>query len=385
MRVIVAAQPRTQPKGGFLRPGELQEESQLVDQEFVRGKMSSSIARRCLVLLAAVVLLMASCSSSQESPTLTSSPPGETAVPAPPQVGASPSTTAASDAVATSGEDDAIPIIDIGDLPPPIDLPAGSAAPTTSTTGIPEFEDPDSTKLDAGEQPVSDSFPRIQELAAPVWQSQRILVARPDWRDIVPVYDAPNGSEISFKDGPLWSYTYRGSQLVVRVMQGSEGDEWVEAELPMRPWDNLSRPNGVRGWLRTKNFEWRTVNHHIQIDLADENGNPRVDFWDGDTWITGTYAIIGKASTHTPVMNSFLVEKFPGDNPVLGNHVMMLSGFSTALEEFNGGLPRIALHGTHIPERVGERLSNGCIRIPNRWIDLINQQAPLGTSVSIIA
>ncbi len=357
----------------------------MTDQGFVRRRMSNSVARCCLVLLAAVVLLAASCSSSQESPTLTSSPPGEDSAPALPQTGASPSTAAAVDTVAASGEDDAIPITDIDDLPPPIDLPDLPVAATTSTTGVPEFIDPDSTKLDPGEAPVSDSFPRIQELAAPAWQSQRILVARADWREIVPVYDAPNGSEISFKDGPFWSYTYRGNPIVVKVMQGSEGDEWVEAELPLRPWDNFSRPNGVRGWLRTENFEWRTVDHHIQIDLADENGNPRVDFWDGDTWITGTYAIIGKASTHTPVMDSFVVEKFPGDNPVLGNHVVMLSGFSTTHELFNGGLPRIALHGTHIPERVGERLSNGCIRIPNQWIDLINQQAPLGTSVRIIA
>ena len=199
------------------------------------------------------------------------------------------------------------------------------------------------------------------------------------------MYDAPNGTQLSFKDGPLWSYTYRQNQLVVRVIQGSEGDEWVEAELPMRPWDNMNRPNGVRGWVRTENFDWRTVNHHIQIDLSDENGNPRVDFWNGDTWITGTYAIIGKQETYTPLMDSFIVEKIDGYNAVLGSFIMMLSGFSTVHESFDGGLPRIALHGTHIPERVGEQLSNGCIRIPNPKIDLINAQAPLGTRVNIIA
>ena len=61
----------------------------------------------------------------------------------------------------------------------------------------------------------------------------------------------------------------------------------------------------------------------------------------------------------------------------------MLSFFSEALSSFSGGLPRIALHGTHIPERVGEPLSNGCIRIPNNIIETIAQRAPLGTVVSV--
>ncbi len=204
-------------------------------------------------------------------------------------------------------------------------------------------------------------------------------------RDVVPVFDAPGGTRLEFKDGDFWSYTYRENPIVVRVLQGSPGDEWVYVDLPMRPWDNLKRPNGVRGWIRPDNFNWQTVNHHVQIDLSDANGNPRVDFWNGDTWITGTYAIIGKPSTFTPVMDAFLLEKFPGYNEVVGTHILMLSGFSTVYETFGGGLPRIAMHGTHIPGRVGEKLSNGCIRIPNNIIELIETQAPLGTRVNIIA
>ena len=63
----------------------------------------------------------------------------------------------------------------------------------------------------------------------------------------------------------------------------------------------------------------------------------------------------------------------------------MLSFFTESLDSFGGGLPRIALHGTHIPERVGEALSNGCIRIPNNIIETIAHQAPLGTVVNIVA
>ena len=340
-----------------------------------------SFVLRSLVLFGPIALLAVSC-SGVGGPTLTSTRPptlSQLAVqPRPaPRVPESltPSTTEP-----PASEVNVIPVSSTPSTTTSVAAPP--PPPVTSTTAAVVST---STSTTASVSLSRSSLPSIQSKPAPVWQSQRILVARPDWRDVVPVYDAPNGSEISFKDGALWSYTYRGNPLVVRVTQGSEGDEWVEAELPMRPWDNFSRPNGVRGWLRTENFEWRTVNHHIQIDLADENGNPRVDFWDGDTWITGTYAIIGKASTHTPVMDSFVVEKIPGYSPGVGTRILMLSGFSTRYESFGGGLPRIALHGTNIPNRVGEHLSNGCIRVPNGVVELISDQAPLGTRVNIIA
>ena len=250
----------------------------------------SGIAFRCLILLAAVALLAGSCSSGQESPSLSATRPDEAAAPepapAPAQVEQTTSETAPpATAPPGTGEDDSRPISIEEELPPPIDMSGApsTTSSTTSTTRPAEFVDPEITKLPSDVTPVSDSFPPIRERAAPAWQPQRIMVAKPNLREIIPVYDAPNGTQISFKDGPLWSYTYRGNQLVVRVLQGSEGDEWVEAELPMRPWDNRDRPNGVRGWVRTENFDWRTVTHHIQIDLSDENGNPSVDFWNGDT------------------------------------------------------------------------------------------------------
>ncbi len=196
------------------------------------------------------------------------------------------------------------------------------------------------------------------------------------------MFDAPDGTELNLRDGPLWGYTYRGNPLVVRVTQGNEGDEWVEAELPVRSHDQ-SAPSGVRGWLRTENFTWRTVNHHIQVDLSDENGYPRVDFWNGNTWVTGSYAIIGRPGNTTPVMDAFVVEKYPASRD-LGTHVLMLSGFSTTFQNDDGALPRIALHGTDVPERIGERISNGDIRVPNAVVGAIYSQAPLGTRVTII-
>ncbi len=206
-----------------------------------------------------------------------------------------------------------------------------------------------------------------------------VLVAKDDVNGIVPVYDAPNGNRISFRDGEVWSYTFRGNRLVVRVVQGWQGDEWVQVELPVRP-------SGSRGWIRTENFNWSLVSHHVLIDVSDR----LVALFDGDELITYTRAIVGKSTTPTPALSGFIVEKLPNHSrqngsAVVGDWILMLSFFSQALDSFSGGLPRIALHGTHIPDRVGEALSNGCIRIPNDIIEVIARTAPLGTVVNITA
>ena len=44
----------------------------------------------------------------------------------------------------------------------------------------------------------------------------------------------------------------------------------------------------------------------------------------------------------------------------------------------------MSLHGTHIPERLGEALSNLEVRMPNEVVEVIAQEAPLGTVVNIV-
>ena len=213
----------------------------------------------------------------------------------------------------------------------------------------------------------------------PSWSPVTVLVSKETVNGVIPVYDAPDGSRLSFRDGEVWSYTFRGNRLVVRVLQVWPGDEWAEVELPVRP-------NGSRGWVRTENFTWSTVQHHVLIDISDR----LVALFDGDDLVTYTRAIVGRPNTPTPALRGFIVEKLPNHSQqnasvVLGDWILMLSFFSQALDTFSGGLPRIALHGTHIPGRVGEALSNGCIRIPNNIIEVIARTAPLGTVVNITA
>ena len=261
---------------------------------------------------------------------------------------------------------------------PPVTEPEVASPPVTQPDPPPVTEPDPPPVTEPDPPPVTEPDPPPPG-EPPSWQPVNILVAKDDVNGVIPVYDAPDGTRLSFRDGELWSYTFRGNRLVVRVTQGSRDDEWVEAELPMRP-------SGIRGWIRTENFNWTAVNHHITVDVSQRS----VALYDGDELVISTRAIVGKRATPTPRLRGYIVEKLPNHSQqnasvVLGDWVLMLSFFSQSLDSFGGGLPRIALHGTHIPERVGEALSNGCIRIPNNIIETIARRAPLGTVVSVVA
>ena len=145
------------------------------------------------------------------------------------------------------------------------------------------------------------------------------------------------------------------------------------------------RPNGSRGWIRTAGFAWSTVDHHIFVDLSER----RLAFFDGDDLILHTAVIIGKTATPTPTATGFIVGKLPNHDQqaasvVLGDWILALSFFSEALHSFGGALPRVSLHGTHIPERLGEALSNFEVRMPNEIVEIIAREAPIGTIVRIV-
>ena len=211
------------------------------------------------------------------------------------------------------------------------------------------------------------------------WEPATILTFEGSADEIVPVYDSPEGERLTFQDGdqPSAAWFSHPLPLVVRVVQGSEGDEWAEVELPVRP-------NGSRGWIRTAGFAWSTVDHHIFVDLSER----RLAFFDGDELILHTGVIIGKPATPTPTASGFIVGKLPNHDQqagsiVYGDWILPVSFFSEALNSFAGDLPRVILHGTHIPERVGEALTNFEVRMPNEIVEIIAAQAPIGTTVRI--
>jgi lipoprotein-anchoring transpeptidase ErfK/SrfK len=62
---------------------------------------------------------------------------------------------------------------------------------------------------------------------------------------------------------------------------------------------------------------------------------------------------------------------------------MATSAYSEELNLFEGGLPIVALHGTNEPDTIGEKASNGCIRIDNDLITVLAEKMPPGVPLIV--
>ena len=112
------------------------------------------------------------------------------------------------------------------------------------------------------------------------------------------------------------------------------------------------------------------------------------------TLLEHTFSIVGVPERPTPeVMTTYIEAKIfngadgtqGGYGPVYGSWIFPIALFSETLDTFQDGIPQIAIHGTHIPDQVGQELSSGCVRIPNSVINRLAEILELGTPVSIIA
>ncbi|MFN8019880.1 MAG: L,D-transpeptidase [Acidimicrobiales bacterium] len=151
--------------------------------------------------------------------------------------------------------------------------------------------------------------------------------------------------------------------------------EWLRVHMPIRP-------NGLQGWIRASDVNRSTIDTHVEVDVSDRV----LRAWAGSTLIVETKVVVGKDSTPTPLGRLYLTdveEKYRGS--AYGPWILPLSGYSQALDEFSGGVPVIAMHGTNRPELVGSAASNGCIRMPDDVIQRLHDTLFLGTPVDIRA
>jgi lipoprotein-anchoring transpeptidase ErfK/SrfK len=157
--------------------------------------------------------------------------------------------------------------------------------------------------------------------------------------------------------------------LVVR-----ETDEWVQVRLPVEP-------NGSTGWLPRDQVELRDNPYSVTIDTGSRR---LVASFRGEPFAT-TKVAVGTASTPTPRGHFYVTNRVTLTDPenYYGPYALGLSAHSEALESFNGQEPQIAMHGTNHPELLGQAVSNGCIRMPNRVVRRLFARLPEGTPVTI--
>ena len=167
--------------------------------------------------------------------------------------------------------------------------------------------------------------------------------------------------------------TYFKNPLVFVVTQDDGGD-WLQVEL-------LARPNHQQGWIKRTDV---TLTSH-RFHLALTKSTFTLQAFDGDSLLGETKVVIGKDAMFTPVGTFYVTEKIPRPaTGVYGPWILATSGYSESLDDFDGGLPQMALHGTNNPALIGTKASNGCIRMDNDFISKLAYTMPAGTPLVIV-
>ena len=224
----------------------------------------------------------------------------------------------------------------------------------------------------------------------------RFLVAKPGagrpWQGngpatlVLPVYDTPGGDprtllEVNAIDGiatplPIFNWSDLGSPTVLRVVEGRPGDEWVKVQAPTRPHDTTV-------WVEAADFDWGETDLRIEIDLA---GPGRLVVVDGENEVMSATIVQGRDGRETPTHVTYVEAGLLGEvwnrSPAYGHAVLMIASFSEQLGTFGGGgSPQNFIHGTNVPDVLGQRVSSGEIRLSDpdieRLIDLVHPGVPV--------
>jgi lipoprotein-anchoring transpeptidase ErfK/SrfK len=148
---------------------------------------------------------------------------------------------------------------------------------------------------------------------------------------------------------------------------------WYRVQLP-------TRPNGVSGFIRASAVGVTKVRGRIEVDLTQR----RVTLFTNGQEVLSTRAAIGTPRTPTPVGRYYVTQRLIPHDPrgPFGLGAVGISAFSNVLTGWTQGGP-VAIHGTNQPGLLGQRVSNGCIRVANSAIRRIFAAALPGTPVLI--
>jgi lipoprotein-anchoring transpeptidase ErfK/SrfK len=154
----------------------------------------------------------------------------------------------------------------------------------------------------------------------------------------------------------------------------AERDNWVRVRLP-------TPPNGDTAWLPRDRVRLRDNPYSVVVDTRARRLVAR---FEGRAFVS-TKVAVGAATTPTPHGSFYVTNKVTLTNPEswYGPYALGLSAHSEVLDSFNGQQPQIGMHGTDHPELIGQAVSNGCIRMPNRVVRRLFARLPEGTPVTI--
>jgi hypothetical protein len=161
--------------------------------------------------------------------------------------------------------------------------------------------------------------------------------------------------------------------LALGSRRGADTAQWYRLSLP-------GRPNGARGWVPADALEVRPVVNRIVVRLGARRLEVRRIR--GGRLLLRSAVAIGAPGSATPVGRDFYVESafFPTD-PFYGAFALETSAFAR-VSDWPTNV--VGIHGTDMPELLGQAVSHGCIRVSNDVARRLERLAPLGTPIDVL-
>jgi lipoprotein-anchoring transpeptidase ErfK/SrfK len=161
--------------------------------------------------------------------------------------------------------------------------------------------------------------------------------------------------------------------LAVRKQLGSDGEVWYRISIPMRP-------NGTYGWIPASSVSLAPAMSRIVIDRSART----IDVYRRGKHVWHGIVAVGAPGRETPLGRFYVAARFvPYHDPFLGVFAEETSAYSKLTEWPGGGV--VGIHGTSLPQLLGQAVSHGCVRVSNTTARALKRLAPLGTPIWIKA
>ena len=159
--------------------------------------------------------------------------------------------------------------------------------------------------------------------------------------------------------------------LATGAKVGTDGQLWYHLSLPMRP-------NNTYGWVSARQLEL----HHVATRILINIDRRRMQVLRGNKVLYTTTVAVGAPGMETPTGHYYVQVRFHPDDPFLGVFAFETSAYSKLTEWPGGGV--VGIHGTSMPQLLGQAVSHGCVRMSNTAALVLKQLVPLGTPITII-
>ena len=162
--------------------------------------------------------------------------------------------------------------------------------------------------------------------------------------------------------------------LALSTRRGADGAWWYRLSLS-------GPPNGARGWIRADAADVRPVTNRIVVRIAARRLEVRRVR--DRKLVLSSVAAVGAPRSVTPRGRSFYVESaFVPTDPFYGTFALETSAYSHVTDWPGDGV--VGIHGTNLPELLGQAVSHGCVRVPNGIAERLRRLAPPGTPIDVL-